>query len=114
MGTHKKNTMSFRVTDYQREEIESRIKASGMFKQDYIVRSCIYNKVCVVGKKEVIYSLVEELRIFSTDIGLMLKQLEEQELNIANVGIEEFNADCINLLKAIIWLLEGAEYLWKD
>jgi len=33
------------------------------FKKDYFVRSCIYNRVCVVGKKELVYQLVEELKI---------------------------------------------------
>ena len=61
-GVHKHPTISFRVSDYERREIDARIKASGMLKKDYFVRSCIYNRVCVVGKKETIYPLVEELR----------------------------------------------------
>ena len=30
-----------------------------MIKKDYFVRSCIYNRICVVGKKETIYPLVQ-------------------------------------------------------
>ena len=60
-GVHKHPTISFRVSDREREMIEARILASGMQKKDYFVRSCIYNRICVVGKKEVIYKLVEEL-----------------------------------------------------
>lgn len=57
-GVHKYPTISFRISPRERDEIEAKIKASGMQKKDYFVRSCIYNKVCVVGKKEVIYQLV--------------------------------------------------------
>ena len=67
-GVHKHPTISFRVSDREREMIESKILASGMQKKDYFVRSCIYNKVCVVGKKEVIYQLVEELQLMQYNV----------------------------------------------
>lgn len=50
-GVHKHPTISFRVSDREREMIEAKILASGMQKKDYFVRSCIYNRICVVGKK---------------------------------------------------------------
>lgn len=56
---HKNPTISFRITDAERKQIEARILASGTMKKDYFVRSCIYNRICVVGKKEAIYPLVQ-------------------------------------------------------
>ena len=56
---HKHQTISFRISDAERRQIEARILASGMMKKDYFVRSCIYNRICVVGKKETIYPLVQ-------------------------------------------------------
>ena len=50
-GKHNSTTVAFRVNSYEKATIEERVKVSGMKKQDYIVRSCIYNQVCVVGKK---------------------------------------------------------------
>ena len=44
-GVHKHPTISFRVSDREREMIEARILASGMQKKDYFVRSCIYRSV---------------------------------------------------------------------
>lgn len=38
---HKNPTISFRITDAERRQIEARILASGMMKKDYFVRSCI-------------------------------------------------------------------------
>ena len=51
---HKHQTISFRISEAERKQIEARILASGMMKKDYFVRSCIYNRICVVGKKETI------------------------------------------------------------
>ena len=38
---HKHPTISFRISDAERKQIETRILASGMMKKDYFVRSCI-------------------------------------------------------------------------
>ena len=55
-GKHNTTTISFRVNSYEKATIEERVKVSGMKKQDYIVRSCIYNHVCVVGIKDSPYT----------------------------------------------------------
>ena len=44
-----------------------------MMKKDYFVRSCIYNRICVVGKKEAIYPLVQTVN------ALYLQLLEMQK-----------------------------------
>ena len=72
-GVHKYPTISFRISPRERDEIEAKIKASGMQKKDYFVRSCIYNRICVVGKKEVIYQLVEELQNMQTNLSELVK-----------------------------------------
>ena len=112
-GVHKYPTISFRISPREREEIEAKILASGMLKKDYFVRSCIYNKVCVVGKKEVIYQLVEELQLMQYNIAEILKQFEEQEILLSDEGLEQMKNDCLDMLKAIIWMLDGAKYLWQ-
>ena len=112
-GVHKYPTISFRISPRERDEIEAKIKASGMQKKDYFVRSCIYNKVCVVGKKEVIYQLVEELQLMQYNIAEILKQFEEQEILLSDEGLEQMKNDCLDMLKAIIWMLDGAKYLWQ-
>lgn len=37
-GVHKNPTISFRISDYERREIEARIKASGMMKKTFFTR----------------------------------------------------------------------------
>ena len=130
---HKKPTISFRVSDAERKEIDARILASGMKKQDYFVRSCIYNRICVVGKKETIYPLVQTVN------ALYLQLLEMQKpFTRASIGantltnsltdtvtfvkpdwlpssedIKELQTEYTNMLTAIIDLLDGAKYLWE-
>ena len=118
---HKKPTISFRVSDAERKQIEARILASGMKKQDYFVRSCIYNRLCVVGKKETIYPLVQTVN------ALYIKLLEMQKAFIgaddvtsvkadslpSSADINELQTEYTNMLTAIIDLLNGAKYLWE-
>ena len=112
-GVHKQPTISFRVSDREREMLEAKILASGMQKKDYFVRSCIYNRICVVGKKEVIYQLVEELQNMQTNLSELVKQLGQQEVTLTAEGLEDMRNDCMDMLQAIIAMLDGAKYLWQ-
>ena len=51
-GMHEYPTISFRIPPGKRQEIELHIFASGMKKKDYFIRSYIYNRACVIGKKK--------------------------------------------------------------
>lgn len=45
-------TIAFRPSSpWQYSLIEERAKLSGLYKKDFIVRSCIYSNICMVGKK---------------------------------------------------------------
>lgn len=113
-GVHKKPTISFRISDYERREIEAKIKASGMLKKDYFVRSCIYNHVCVVGKKEMVYVLVEELQKMQQVLHQLYEQILSEDIQITSQEIQELQLDYKYMLKAILWMLEGARYLWEE
>lgn len=113
-GKHKNPTISFRVSDYERRAIEANIKMSGMQKKDYFVRSCIYNRVCVVGKKETIYSLVEELRKMREQMAKLGEQFQaEGKLAMPEEEFADMQTDYLHLLRAIIRMLDGAKYLWE-
>ena len=112
---HKNPTISFRISEAERKQIEARILASGMMKKDYFIRSCIYNRICVVGKKETIYPLVET--IYNLYQQLLVMQTAFLNSTAAELPTtEEISAlqtDYENMLKAIIDMLDGARYLWK-
>ena len=111
---HKHPTISFRINDAERKQIEARILASGMMKKDYFVRSCIYNRICVVGKKETIYPLIQT-------VNALYLQLLEMQISFTECCKEQTlshlpnsdETDYINMLTAIIDLLDGAKYLWE-
>jgi hypothetical protein len=100
-GVHKNPTISFRISDYERREIEVKIKASGMMKKDYFIRSCIYNHVCVVGKKETVHVLVKELEKMQQNLYQLHEQLLSEEIHIVSEEIQELQLDYEYMLKAI-------------
>lgn len=112
-GTHKYPTISFRISPREREEIEAKIFASGMKKKDYFVRSCIYNHVCVVGKKETVYQIVEKLQEMQNRMEELAGQIKGGKPEVATEEIKELQTSYEDMLKAILWMLDGAKYLWQ-
>lgn len=120
---HKNPTISFRISDAERKQIEARILTSGMKKQKYFVRSCIYNRICVVGKKETIYPLVQTVNALYLQLLEMQKVFTGADADIAvnatpdtlpsSEAIKELQTEYTNMLTAIIDLLDGAKYLWE-
>lgn len=91
-----------------------------MMKKDYFVRSCIYNRISVVGKKETIYPLVQTVNALYLQLLEMQKAFVGyyQNQNPDNLPtsneITELQTNYNNMLSAIIELLEGAKYLWAE
>ncbi|MCM1560224.1 MAG: hypothetical protein NC123_11885 [Butyrivibrio sp.] len=112
-GTHKYPTISFRISPREREEIEAKIFVSGMKKKDYFVRSCIYNHVCVVGKKETVYQIVEKLQEMQNRMEELAGQIKEEKPTVTAEEIRELQTSYEDMLKAILWMLDGAKYLWQ-
>ena len=110
---HQHPTISFRISDAERKQIAARILASGMMKKDYFVRSCIYNRICVVGKKENIYPLVQTVNALYLQLLEMQKVFTSTGTLPASDEIKELQTEYTNMLTAIIDLLDGAKYLWE-
>ena len=116
---HKHPTIIFKINDAERKQIEDRILASSMMKKDYFFRSCIYNRICVVGKKETIYPLVQTVNALYLQLLEMQKAFieccEPTALNNLPTSdeIKELQTDYNNMLTTIIDLLDCAKYLWE-
>ena len=114
---HKNPTISFRITDAERRQIEARILASGMMKKDYFVRSYIYNRICVVGKKETIYPLVQTVNVLYLQLLEMQKAFTAPDFTPdtlpSSEAIKELQTEYTNMLTAVIDRLDGAKYLWE-
>ena len=61
-GKHKDPTIAFRPSSWARAIIEQRAALSGIYKKDFITRSCVYSNIVVVGKKENIQRIVDSLQ----------------------------------------------------
>ena len=68
--------------------------------------------MCVVGKKELVDQLVEKLKIMQTNIREVAEQFEKTEVDLTPEGLEDMRNDCLDMLKAILWILDRAKYLW--
>lgn len=121
--THKHATISFHIPDNYRREIDARAKASGMLKKDYFIRSCIYNRICVVGKKETIYELVECVRQMQEDMHRLAEEFKcdgriKGKASPIDGGVyeepKELAFDYVAMLNAVIAVLDGAKYLWES
>ena len=114
---YKHPTISFRISDAERRQIEARILASGMMNKDYFVRSCIYNRICVVGKKETIYPLVHTVNTLYLQLLEMQKAFTSTDTTSgtfpASNEIRELQTEYPNIFTAIIDLLDDAKYLWE-
>ena len=113
-GKHNTTTISFRVNSYEKATIEERVKVSGMKKQDYIVRSCIYNHVCVVGKKETIEIIRSEMKEMSLVLEDVAKDLKSEKPVISESVLDSMTERYLAFLEAALWMLKGSSYLWED
>lgn len=113
-NVHKNQTISFRPSPYERKEIEARIKASGLPKKIFYTRSCLYDRICVVGKKETILPLVDEVELLYQrllDLEQNIFSFDSQEIIPKDVAlfqdeINELQEDFTAMLKALITLLD--------
>ena len=48
------------------------------------------------------------------NIADIVSQFEQQEVTLSDEGLEQMRNDCLDILKAILWMLDGAKYLWQE
>lgn len=106
-GKHKYPTISFRVSPMERQEIEAKIAVSGLQKKDYFIRSCIYNKVVVVGKEEQIDRIVQAIHIMQEKIREIDKEIQNWRMPVLQEDLASMQAEYTAMIKAILWLLKG-------
>lgn len=76
-GKHKEPTIAFRPSAWERAIIEQRAALSGMYKKDFISRSCVYSNIVVVGKKENIQRIVDALQ----EMQIVMREIAGQILS---------------------------------
>ena len=107
-------TIAFRPSSpWQYSLIEERAKLSGLYKKDFIVRSCIYSNICMVGKKENIERIVDSVEEMQITMKEIVSQLSAGDFSVSEESYEEFRNDMLALAVTVVDILNGAAYLFE-
>lgn len=111
-GKHKDTTISFRPSGWQRSLIEERAALSGHYKKDFIIRSCIYSNIVVVGKKENVKRIVDSLQEMQYVMKEIAGQLEFGDFSLSDDSYRELKSDYLALVITVVDIINGAAYLF--
>ena len=111
-GKHKELTISFRPSSWQRTLIEERAKMSGLPKKDFIARSCIYANIIVVGKKEVVQKIIDELQETQITLREVAGQLQSGSFSLSMEGYQQLKEDFLAMVVTMVDILDGVAYLF--
>ena len=115
MPSHHKGhpTIAFRPSEWARALIDQRAALSGLYKKDFITRSCVYSNIVVVGKEENIQRIVDavqELRTVMIDIA---GQIQSGDFILSDESYAELKQDYLALAITLVEILDGAAYLFE-
>lgn len=115
MPSHHKGhpTIAFRPSEWARALIDQKAALSGLYKKDFITRSCVYSNIVVVGKEENIQRIVDavqELRTVMIDIA---GQIQSGDFILSDESYEELKQDYLALAITLVDILDGAAYLFE-
>lgn len=111
-GKHKEPTIAFRPSAWARSIIEQRAALSGIYKKDFITRSCVYSNIVVVGKKENIQRIVDSLQEMQTVMREMAGQIQSGHFSLSEESYQELKMDYLALVVTIVDIVDGAAYLF--
>ena len=60
-GRWRSKIVSFRMSEQESEELNTRVKLSGLNKQDYLIKRCFEKDIVVVGSPRIYKALRDEL-----------------------------------------------------
>lgn len=111
-GKHKDTTIAFRPGAWARAIIEQRARLSGIYKKDFITRSCIYSNIVVVGKQENIQRIIDSLQETQDIMREIAGQIQSGDFSLSGESYQELKEDYLALVVTIIDIIDGAAYLF--
>lgn len=111
-GKHKEPTIAFRPSAWARAIIEQRAALSGIYKKDFITRSCVYSNIVVVGKKENIQRIVESLQEMQMAMREIAGQVRSSDFSLSEESYQELKRDYLALVVTVADIVDGAAYLF--
>ena len=112
-GKHKDPTISFRPSAWAKALIEQRAALSGIYKKDYITRSCVYSNIVVVGKKENIQRIVDALQEMQMVMKEIAGQIQSGGFSLSEQSYQELKEDYLALVITVVDIVDGAAYLFE-
>ena len=112
-GQHKEPTITFRPSVWEKAIIDQRITLSGMHKKDFIVRSCIYSNIVVVGKRENIQRIVDALQEMQMVMKEIAGQIQSGDFSLSVDSYGELKRDYLALTVTVVDIVNGAAYLFE-
>lgn len=112
-GIHKDATIAFRPSAWARAIIEQRAALSGIYKKDFLTRSCVYSNIVVVGKKENIQRIVDSLQEMQTVMREVAGQIQSGCFSLEDESYQELKRDYLALAITVVDIVDGAAYLFE-
>ena len=115
MPSHHKGhpTIAFRPSEWARALIDERASLSGLYKKDFITRSCVYSNIVVVGKEENIQRIVDAVQELRTVMIEIAGQIQSGDFILSDESYEELKQDYLALAITLVDILDGAAYLFE-
>ena len=112
-GKHKDTTIAFRPSAWARAIIEQRARLSGIYKKDFITRSCVYSNIVVVGKKENIQRIIDSLQEMQIVMREIAGQIQSGDFSLSTESYQELKDDYLSLVVTVVDIANGAAYLFE-
>ena len=85
-----------------------------MMKNDFICRSCVNGKIVVVGKKENVQLIVDELQDMKNTLEEIAGQLLEEKIGLSKEEFSKMEKEYLALIITVVEIVNGAAYLFKE
>lgn len=111
-GRHREPTIAFRPSAWEYAQIEKRAELSGLYKKDFIAKSCIYSNIVVIGTRENINRIVGEMRIMASVVSDIAEQFKLGNIPMTDESFNIMYDEFFALILAVKDILKGAAYLY--
>ena len=115
MPSHHKGhpTIAFRPSAWARAIIEERAALSGLYKKDFITRSCVYSTIVIVGKAENIQRIVDKVDEMRITMNEIAGQIQSGDFVLSDESYAELKEDYLALAITLVDILDGTAYLFE-
>lgn len=82
-------------------------------KNDFICRSCVSGKIVIVGKKQTVQLIVDELQDMKNTLEEIAGQLLAGKMVLSKEEFSELEKEYLALIITVVEIVNGAAYLFE-